>query len=124
MGGGELLGEGAEGGAGGHDVVDEGDALALDGGGAGEAEGVADVFPTVLGGFHAGLGGGVEDAAGGVGDFFAGLFGEAAGEDFGLVVAAADVAGPIEGDGDEDVGIVNELADVGLKEEAVGEGFG
>src|SRR4051812_21322573 len=75
------------------------------------------------GGVEAGLRAGVEDAPDGAADGLAGKLGEVAGEHLGLVVAARDLALPVERDGDQHVGLVEDGSSAVGGGESGGEGF-
>src|SRR5688572_12188097 len=97
----ERLGAGFQGGAGGHHVVDEEHALARDGRGLGAGEGAAQVRPA-LGGAEAELGARGACAAEPVGlQGDVEEVGHGAGEERGLVIAAAARAGRVERYGDQ-----------------------
>ena len=107
-------GGGVEGGAGGADVVDEPEVFAGEVFVGAGGEGVFEVFVAVGGGFDFGLGVGGAGAAEGGADLPVCEEGGLAGEFVGLVEAAFGAAGPVEGDGDEEVdgglGLLGDLA--------------
>ena len=124
----ERAGADVEGGAGGHDVVNEEDAFALDGGGFGEAVGVGGIGETLFAvelGLRGDAGGDAAKDVGATGDFK--RFGEGAGEDLGLVVTAAAALFGEHGDGDEEVEgpaevlIMDDVGCLHQQDEVVGE---
>ena len=110
-----------EGGAGGEDVVDEGDVAAGDGRFGVEGEGVAEVGGAA-GGCLAGLGcvwAGGTQGVGAQGD--GEVAGDGLGDDLGLVVAAAEAFEPVHRYGDEEVDVGEDVGGLEVEGELRGE---
>ncbi len=84
----EFSSDGLECGATGHDVVDDDEVFVVDGEGAEEFEGAADVVVACFLGSELSLSGGIADAFDGAYDSEVSVPGEASCDDIGLVVAA------------------------------------
>ena len=123
IGGFEGAGDGFQGCAGGEDVVDDGDAFVVQGRGRVTAKAPRRFWRGRIGSgwriagvcFSGGL---LREA------FERGFFGEVGGEGLGLVVAAGDLAGPVQGDGDEDVGLAQQRLNARLLKQVAREDFG
>ena len=118
-------GGGFQGGAGCQDVIYECDTLATEGAGVGQAECEAKIRGAVGGRIDGGLGGGVFQTDDGRGDDEGfSIARQAVGQGICLVVAAADVAGPVQRGRDQDIRLVEQFADALFGEHPVGQCFG